>query len=129
MTGVYWFVEASMVRRNKLTRRRQPGMVIGVAWYRKEQWDRLRQVCPDGADLEERFDDWYEHGVRSFRELAEQCEPKGMRLVKVDVDIEELLRWCAANGLTPDGQARSRFAAEKASEISPDQSGPSSPTS
>jgi hypothetical protein len=75
------------------------------------------------------FEDWHQVAVRSFHQLAGQCEQKGLRLVKEEVDVEVLLRWCAANGLVPDGPARSRFAAEKASKIGPEQSGPVSPSS
>ncbi len=122
-----------MVRRKRPNRcgkppfGRGPVTVVGYAWYRKEQWERLRQVCPDVDNIEERFEDWHQSAESHFQQLGKKCEREGMRLVKVEVDIEELLRWCAANGLVPDGRARSRFTAEKASEIGQGQSGPSSP--
>ena len=40
-----------------------------------------------------------------------------MQVVKIDVDVGELVAWCTGKGMQPDGQGRCQFAAAKAAEI------------
>ncbi len=91
-----------------------PTTVVGYAWYKKDQWARLREVCPDGDDFEDNYEDWRAFAETRLRQLAEEIEPAGMRLVKVVVELDEFLDWCRANGCQPDGPGRSRYAAERA---------------
>jgi len=35
-------------------------MVTGIAWYRPEQWERLREVSEDVENLEETYEAWLE---------------------------------------------------------------------
>jgi hypothetical protein len=37
---------------------------------------------------------------------------RGVHAEKIDVDVEELLAWCRAEGLEVNGKARARYAAE-----------------
>ena len=41
-------------------------MVVGFAWYKEEQWQRLREVCPDRDKLEERYEDWRRTATQAF---------------------------------------------------------------
>ena len=82
---------------------------LGVAWYRKEQWERLRSVSSDRDGLETTFEEWEEMAKRRFNELR----IAGQTVEKVDVDVEELVIWCKGRGMEIDGKARSRFAAER----------------
>ncbi len=43
--------------------------------------------------------EWHSHG--------------GLRLVKVPVDVEELLNWCRVRNIPVDGEARSSVVTEK----------------
>jgi hypothetical protein len=38
--------------------KRKARMVTGVAWYRAEQWQRLREVAADVENLEENHEAW-----------------------------------------------------------------------
>ena len=33
-------------------------MVVGFAWYRPQQWQRVRDISTDADDLEETYEDW-----------------------------------------------------------------------
>jgi hypothetical protein len=83
-------------------------MVMGCAWYRADQWDRLCEISVDGEKLEETHAEWMASAEESLREMRNM----GMRVDKVEVDVEELLAWCKARQLDVDGGARAKYAAE-----------------
>ena len=78
---------------------------FGFAWYRPEQWSRLREVSADRAELEETFAEWESLAEQTLRSLQTQ----GMHIEKVMVDVEELLVWCKDRGLPVDASARSHY--------------------
>lgn len=68
--------------------------VIGVAWYRINQWQRLRAVSIDADNLEDTYEEWLreaEQKVAEFRAL-------GLCVEKVDVDVEQLIAWYNERG-------------------------------
>ena len=82
--------------------------VTGYAWYRAEQWDRLREISVDRDKLQDRYEDWVADAERSLQEIRQ----RGGHAEKIDVDVEELLAWCQAEGLDVNGKARAQYAAE-----------------
>jgi hypothetical protein len=87
-------------------------LVIGVAWYRPEQWQRVRNISTDAADLEDTYDEW----LRVAEEKLAELKAAGFRVEKVDVHSENLIFWCNEQGLEVNAQARSRYAVEKLRE-------------
>lgn len=83
--------------------------VVGVAWYRPEQWERLLEISADRAELESTHAEW----ERNAKLAMEWHSRGGLRLERVAVDVEELLRWCLIRNLPVDGEARSLFVSEK----------------
>lgn len=82
--------------------------VMGCAWYRAEQWDRLREVAVDRDNLEETHAEWVANAEETLRGMRKA----GMLVDKVEVDVEELLAWCKARQLDVDGGARAKYAGE-----------------
>ena len=83
--------------------------VIGVAWYRPEQWERLRHISSDADELEETYEDW----LQLASQKCEELEKLGVSLQKVDIDVNALLMWCGMRNLPVDGKSRARFVTEK----------------
>jgi len=81
----------------------------GLAWYRREQWGLLRQVSEDADQLEEQYDEWLALATRTLANL----QATGLRIVKVEVDVNELQAYCAARGLPINSKSRSSFVADK----------------
>ncbi len=81
--------------------------VAGIAWYRSEQWQRLREISKDANDLEDSYDAWLTEAERVLGsgDLRIPFE-------KVDVDVEQLLAWCNENGRPVDAKARAEYVAE-----------------
>ena len=73
-------------------------MKLGVAWYKPDQWERLREVSEDREDIEETFDEWQVNAKKGIRLMQSQ----GIIPEKVLVDVEELLAWCSGKGLPPN---------------------------
>ena len=85
----------------------------GVAWYDRDQWQRLRQVAADPERLEESYEEWIAMAERAIRDL----EATGMLIERVPVDTEELIAWCNEQGRPIDGSARAEFASHQLRKI------------
>jgi len=91
----------------------QKRTLLGVAWYRRGDWERLREISSDRGALEDSFEEWLANAEASLPKLARQ----GIEPVKIHIDIEELLRWCHSRKCPVDGEARALFAADKLREV------------
>jgi len=86
-----------------------PALVLGVAWYRPEQWDRLLALSEDRDELEKTHGEWLKGALRAMGQL----EAQGIIAESVSVDVDELAAWCAARNTSINAESRSAFAAEK----------------
>ena len=80
-------------------------LIMGVSWYRPEQWDRLREISEDKAT----FEITYEASLVEWEKKIQQLEAQGIRPIKVEVDVEELLTWCTTQGLAVTPETRTKF--------------------
>ena len=88
-------------------------LVMGLTWYRPEQWERLREISED----KEHFDKTYEASLVDLENKVKQLEAQGIRPVKVEVDVEEMLTWCSAQGLAVTPETRTKFTMTKLREL------------
>jgi hypothetical protein len=84
-------------------------VVMGVGWYRPEQWKRLRQISADVNKLEKTHAEWLAIAEKTVKDLTRQ----GVSILKVDVDVEELRIWCGKQGLPIDAEARAKFVSHR----------------
>ena len=80
-------------------------LLMGVSWYRPEQWDRLREIAED----KENFALSYEDSLVESEQKIHALEAQGIRPIKVEVDVEALLTWCTGQGLPVTPETRTRF--------------------
>jgi hypothetical protein len=80
-------------------------LIMGVSWYRPEQWARLREISEDKAT----FDTSYEESLVEWEKKIQDLEAQGIRPIKVEVDVEALLTWCTAQGLPVTPETRTKF--------------------
>jgi len=92
--------------------------VVAIVWYRPEQWQRVRDIADDSDEFEDSYVEW----LQIAEEKAKELKGRGLRVEKVDVDSEKLILWCNERGLENNGEARSRYAAERLSELDEKQS-------
>jgi len=86
---------------------RKPEIVAGIAWFRADQWQLLRSLSADVDELEETYEEWVAIAEKAIEDLARQ----GVFARKVDVDVNELQRWCSAQKRPLDSSARAQYAA------------------
>ena len=84
-------------------------VVVGIAWYRPEQWLALKDFCDDRGKMDPTYETWRRGAEKAMRDLR----TKGERVEAVDFDLEEFKIWCSANRKRPIAASRSEFASLK----------------
>jgi hypothetical protein len=84
-------------------------LVTGVAWYRPEEWTRLREVSEDVENFDETYEAWEQTAERMLREGI----PDDVTVEKIDIDVEEVLAWCNVLGLPMNAQSRARYVSDR----------------
>lgn len=77
-------------------------MVLGIAWYRVDQWQRLRALATDTDALHDSYAEWETAATEKLRELR----ALGVAAQPVPIDVDELAHWCRDRNLAIDGAAR-----------------------
>jgi len=83
--------------------------VTGVAWYRREDWSRLREIASDRANLDDSYEAWLAGAQKTLLELA----VAGVAARRVNVDVEALVRRCRAERRPVDSAARAASVADQ----------------
>lgn len=65
-------------------------IVVGVCWYRQDQYDRFLASAKDREDLEDTWDEWQITAERVIR----QYRARGLDVRKVEIDLDDLLAYC-----------------------------------
>ncbi len=86
---------------------------IGLAWYRSDQWDLLRQAAADQAELAGTHREWANQATRLLAEL----EPRGVLIHKIPVDVPHMVEWCERQNLTVNARNRSVYTCEQAGDL------------
>jgi hypothetical protein len=60
---------------------------IGLAWYSREDWQRLREIADDRDKLDDAYEDWERQALKMIRDL----EAVRRRIRKVPINIEALI--------------------------------------
>jgi hypothetical protein len=81
--------------------------VVGVAWYSEQDWTRLRLICSDPEEMDDSYAEWRAAAEKTIGDLAKL----GRSAEKVDIDIDEFLRWCRLHGRKTDKASRAEFTA------------------
>ncbi len=83
--------------------------LVGMGWYRPEDWERLLQVVSDRGRLHDSYAEWLAEAEWAERNVS----ATGHRVVRVFVDPDELAGWCLVRGRAPDAAARAEFVTDK----------------
>lgn len=78
---------------------------LGLAWYTREAWERLRELADDREALDETFEDWERGALAVIREL----ESIGRQIRKVPIGIDALVSWCRERQRRIDSAARAGY--------------------
>lgn len=90
-----------------------PPLIVGFAYYKKEQWNEIRNIMVDKENMAE---DWEEWRLVLERGLTEHFN-KGFQVLRIVLDINELLEYCSKNKVPLDGKARSGLVSHKLADM------------
>ncbi len=82
--------------------------VTGIAWYRPEDYTRLRAMFTDGDKLPETYDKW----LTAAQGLCDRLTGEGHVIEKAIIDPDTFPDWCRANGKGLDAQGRMAYGNE-----------------
>jgi len=87
--------------------------ILGIAWYRQEEWSHLLEIAADRDELEDTYEEWLKNAETRLHEMAEA----GIDALRVYIKVDELQDWCIVQGRPLDGSARAVFTAEKLRQL------------
>lgn len=87
-------------------------IIVGMAWYKPENFDRLRAMFEDGQKLPRTYPEWLAQ-AESGRKVLESA---GKRVIRVDIDPDQFPEWCRLNGHNLNARARIAYANIKVRE-------------
>ena len=76
--------------------------IIGVAWYKRENFAPLLALFEDRSTIRLSYKQW----LAAAEARVEQHQREGRKVIKIDIDPVEFPFWCATEGLVPNAQAR-----------------------
>jgi hypothetical protein len=88
---------------------------IGVAWYAREDYTRIREIMDDSHTLPPTYDEW-EQGIELM--VAREAAPNRI-IHKIYIDPETFSMWCKERNANLNGNARAEFAAVAVRSIEP----------
>jgi hypothetical protein len=91
----------------------KPNAIVGIAWYRPDQWNALKAFCDDRDNMDPTYEIWQEGAQKAMRQLRSA----GQRVVSIDFDLDEFKMWCSANSKSPNASSRSEFTVFKTREL------------
>ncbi len=96
--------------------------LVGVAWYRREQYERFLASAKDREQLEGTWIDWKREAevvILGYRAL-------GMEVRRVEVDLDELIAYCMSESKPNTAETRAAYVIEM---LQRQEDGPSGPPS
>lgn len=90
----------------------EPARRIGLPWYRREDYQRIREMMADRHNLAPTYESWLaaaENNETVGREA-------GLHVSHILIEPEAFARWCTERGADPDSAARRDYVAEKNSQ-------------
>lgn len=82
-------------------------------WYRREDYDRIREIMDDGDKFPRTFDEW-EKRAKSQKASA---AAGGIALVPVIIDPEKFVAFCQRQNLPKGSATRGMFVVEVGSTV------------
>lgn len=80
-------------------------LVMGVCWYREEQWDRLKEIVSDPELFEDNYSQWRTDAEKSMNELRSM----GHHPKKVLIDANAMQKWVNEQNRILDASARTEY--------------------
>jgi hypothetical protein len=80
-----------------------------AAWFRREDYDRIRKIMEDSERLPPSFDQW----EQLAKSQVENAKRGGIIIKPVMLDPDKFIAFCRAKKMRPDGPALVKFAVDR----------------
>jgi hypothetical protein len=87
--------------------------IVGIGWYKKEEWDLLLSNSDDRKNMHDNFNDWEKDTNKRFQELL----ISGINVKKIPISVYGLLAWCKENKLKVNGSTKAKYIAFRTQQI------------
>lgn len=88
-------------------RKNSPG-VVGLAWFRREDYPRLLTIFEDAHEMHDTWEEW----EKAAKMVEERFKAEGYVVERVYIDPDTFPDWCRKAGVGIVASARSRFTGE-----------------
>ena len=78
---------------------------VGIAWYREENYTRLRDMFDDGEKLHPTFTGWQKAALAT----KEKLENDGLVVYCVDIEPSVFADWCRNEKMKLNAEARNKY--------------------
>jgi len=95
----------------------RPPPAVGVYWIHEEDYPALLKVLADGNALPRTWKEW----LKIAEETENGLKAYGHVVMRVHLDPNTFPDWCAAHGVSPNGEGRKKFVAAAVFERYGDQ--------
>lgn len=85
---------------------------IGLPWYRREDYPRIRDMMVDRHNLALTYDAWLA-AAQNNEDVGRQA---GLRIVRIIIDPNMFAKWCAERSIEPGSAARMDYVSEKSAQ-------------
>jgi len=89
--------------------RRNIPMADFAAWFRREDYERIREIMEDSDRLPPSFDEW----ELLAKSRVAKAKRDGIILKPVMLDPDTFVAFCKARKIRPNGEARAKFAVDR----------------
>ena len=87
--------------------------VFGIAWFSRDEWRQLKAVAADRDALDDTYEEWLSTAEKTLKDL----EANRIVVEKVNMTVDQLLKWCRRKNRVLDSEARSEYASIKVREL------------
>lgn len=83
-----------------------PSIIIGLPWYKAENFVQLRSLFDDSTSIQSTHAEW----LKSAEAVTGMFQREGRKTVRIDIDPVEFPRWCAEKGIRLNRASRCAYA-------------------
>ena len=82
--------------------------MVAICFYTPASYEELKEVADDKKDLCDTYADWLVEFSKAVKGLKEQ----GLEAMPVNININELKKWCKQNNIKNTSSSRSKYVLE-----------------
>jgi hypothetical protein len=89
-----------------------PPRRIGLPWYSREDYPRIRDMMIDRHNLAPTYDTWLA-AAENNENVGRQA---GLQISRIMIEPDTFAKWCTEKGFEPDSAARIKYVAEMSAQ-------------